>query len=949
MSDTPNHSYNTPEKGTKNWHGPLNENFENLEVDVELRDEGPPGSNSYEPADGAKYLDTVTGLVYLADGNTWTQVFDLTGGGGTSLSGGDGIDPSSISDGDTISVVWNDATSLDANGAINNFSLAADLDVDGRVDQLSGSVAGGETLTDIAGNNLSITNGTLNASGGGGSGTSLIGGNGIDPGSIENGDTLSVAWSDGTDLASGGTVDQLSGSLTGGETLTDIAGDNLSITNGTLNASGSGGSTSLTGGEGINPDSITDGNTLSVASGDIAGTFLSTDGSNNLTVNAGSGLENANGSLQAALGNALGFTGSNNNQIAVTTDSLTVAGNQVSLGGQTGISHSDLGGVSANQHHSRDHDHAESGISAVPNAGLANSSVTVAGNSVSLGGQTNISHSDLGGVSADQHHPQDHNHTENATSNVPNNGLVNSSVTVSAGSGLQNGGSVSLGNTTTLDVGSGRYIATSLNGVDFNGPAEWDNAGSTATNTASGGEAVVAGGSNNSAGGSNATVGGGFDNSASATNTTISGGGGNSAGNTGATVGGGNNNGASGNYATVPGGFGNTASGDYSTAIGRNATANNNGAFVVGDSSSTEAQSTSADEAYFQTDVTVSDSNTSNNIDVTSNNSNSEPQIQFANGSSTADVYAESGGNLSVNAGSTNQIATVETDGSISLAGKVQAFGDSNNVAADLSGNVEITGSPPEINLNTGGTTSKIQQNSDGSFRFEPDTSTDGFLAVTADAGLNIGGGIEVFGLESGTGTNIALDTSNFGSTVVVESSTARHKDNIQPYSPSGGVLDLELRSFEYEDSGTEDVGFIAEEVEEHLPEIVTYDDEELPYSVKYDRVGVHLVPEVRDNRDRLDDIESDHDTVDDRVAELEAEVNAKETRLEDQRDRIDNLEATVDQQREELDDTRDALAEREEHIADLEAENEHLRERLAAIEDHLGLNPGVTRGVADD
>ncbi len=196
MSDTPNHSYNTPEKGTENWHGPLNENFENLEVDVELRDEGPPGSNNYEPADGAKYLDTVTGLVYLADGNTWTQVFDLTGGGGggTSLSGGDGIDPSSISDGDTISVVWNDATSLDANGAINNFSLAADLDVNGQVDQLSGSVAGGQTLTNIAGTNLNIdSSGTLNASGGSGGGiTGLSGGDGINPGSIGDGDTLTV-------------------------------------------------------------------------------------------------------------------------------------------------------------------------------------------------------------------------------------------------------------------------------------------------------------------------------------------------------------------------------------------------------------------------------------------------------------------------------------------------------------------------------------------------------------------------------------------------------------------------------------------------------------------------------------------------------------------------------------------------------------------------------------
>jgi hypothetical protein len=74
-----------------------------------------------------------------------------------------------------------------------DFSGATDLDSGGSVDQLSGSVAGGQTLTDIAGTNLNIdSNGTLNASGGSGGIQGLSGGDGINPGSIGDGDTLTV-------------------------------------------------------------------------------------------------------------------------------------------------------------------------------------------------------------------------------------------------------------------------------------------------------------------------------------------------------------------------------------------------------------------------------------------------------------------------------------------------------------------------------------------------------------------------------------------------------------------------------------------------------------------------------------------------------------------------------------------------------------------------------------
>lgn len=69
---TDNHDYNTPAQGERNWHAPLNENFEALDTDVEIRDED-ANRGEYEPDEGAKFLATDTGVVYEGDGEEWVQ------------------------------------------------------------------------------------------------------------------------------------------------------------------------------------------------------------------------------------------------------------------------------------------------------------------------------------------------------------------------------------------------------------------------------------------------------------------------------------------------------------------------------------------------------------------------------------------------------------------------------------------------------------------------------------------------------------------------------------------------------------------------------------------------------------------------------------------------------------------------------------------------------------
>jgi uncharacterized coiled-coil protein SlyX len=77
---------------------------------------------------------------------------------------------------------------------------------------------------------------------------------------------------------------------------------------------------------------------------------------------------------------------------------------------------------------------------AVDSAELASDSVTVAGNSVSLGSSTGINYVDLGDTGG--------------SFPIPNGDLANDSVTVSAGTGLEGGGSASLGESTTVGVAS---------------------------------------------------------------------------------------------------------------------------------------------------------------------------------------------------------------------------------------------------------------------------------------------------------------------------------------------------------------------------------------------------------------------------------------------------------------------------------------------------------------
>jgi len=158
--------------------------------------------------------EEVSGDYVTRTGDSMTGNLDMTG---NSIIGIGDLGGSNIVDSGNIN-----------SGAVSTNELNLG-DVDSRYVQKSGDSMGGDL--DMDGNKITNVGGTQCSAGeallGDGScgsiSTSLTGGNGINPSSITDGDTLSVAWSDANDLDSNGNV-QNSDKIDG-EQLQDILND----------------------------------------------------------------------------------------------------------------------------------------------------------------------------------------------------------------------------------------------------------------------------------------------------------------------------------------------------------------------------------------------------------------------------------------------------------------------------------------------------------------------------------------------------------------------------------------------------------------------------------------------------------------------------------------------------------------------------------------------------
>lgn len=381
------------------------------------------------------------------------------------------------------------------------------------------------------------------------------------------------------------------------------------------------------------------------------------------------------------------------------------------------------------------------------------------------------------------------------------------------------------------------------------------------------GYGTIGGGRLNLVNGRFGTVAGGTGNWAgSEWYATVSGGNSNNAGGEGSTVGGGNDNTAEGNYATISGGGG------------------------------------------YDNDNQVSLSNTAGGLGSTvgggQNNTASGENATVAGGGgydkgSQTDLGNTASGLASTVAGGRNNTASGQYSFAAGRKAETQTSGDSPTVHDGAF----VWGDSTDTTVNSSAT-DEVRFQANGGFVVQ-DTST---VQITA-------------GLPDQSGTAIGIDGSG---NLVKSPSSARYKTNVEPLSTdTSRVLDIEPRQFEYEETGDEDTGLIAEEVEDLLPELVVYDDDGRPESVQYDRLGVFLAPEVRKNRERLaanservDELEARIEGKDERGDELEAEIEGKDERVDElegeiecKDERIDELEGKIERKGERIDELEGRLA----------------------------------------
>ncbi|MGB2696589.1 MAG: tail fiber domain-containing protein [Candidatus Zixiibacteriota bacterium] len=171
---------------------------------------------------------------------------------------------------------------------------------------------------------------------------------------------------------------------------------------------------------------------------------------------------------------------------------------------------------------------------------------------------------------------------------------------------------------------------------------------------------------------------------------------------------------------------------------------------------------------------------------------------------------------------------------------------------------IEASSISPEINFkNTGdpdsetwalykhGTTDdfRFYQNGD-KVTIKNGTGNVGIGITDPSEKIDVNGTARLRGISSGGGTQVYVDGDG---KLWKQTSSLRYKQNIRELNINPQkFLQLEPVRFEWKTTGEEDIGLIAEDVENVIPDLVIYDNEGRPDGVKYDKIAIYLLGVVK-------------------------------------------------------------------------------------------------------
>lgn len=337
--------------------------------------------------------------------------------------------------------------------------------------------------------------------------------------------------------------------------------------------------------------------------------------------------------------------------------------------------------------------------------------------------------------------------------------------------------------------------------------------------------ATVSGGSLNIASGQWSSVAGGNNNSANSTVAFVGGGGSNEAGYF-AFVGGGYDNLATGRLSAIPGGRSNRASGSHSFAAGHRAQAQHDAAFVWSDSTDTEFSSTARDQFLIRA---------GGGVGIGTN----APTKQL-------EVLDDSAGALKLPLKLTNQGSTAGT--ATGLIFQVDAGGDRGKGALVYE---------------------RTSTWNRGDFHFlqEPNAGATNVGMTNKVMTISNNGNV---GIGTATPTNILTVQLGSATDPIADGwgihSSRRWKDSIETIGDAMAIL-TELRGVRYKwkADGRADIGLIAEEVGEIVPEVVDFEENGVDArSLDYARLVPLLIEGMKEQQQTIDELKE-------RLARLES------------------------------------------------------------------------------
>lgn len=240
-------------------------------------------------------------------------------------------------------------------------------------------------------------------------------------------------------------------------------------------------------------------------------------------------------------------------------------------------------------------------------------------------------------------------------------------------------------------------------------------------------------------------------------------------------------------------------------------------------------------------------------------------------GENTASAYtgAESSNVTIRNTGTVGEsnVIRIGTQGSGNLQQNKCYIAGIYNTAVGATSNVTLVDSSGQLGGLAGSANTVLMGGTAPSFTGSPSISG----SLTAGTGITVTAGGLVF---TTTGTNGITSVDTFGRTVGISgipalidntglfgtvASSKRFKHDIVDMNDSSDVL-MKLRPvmFTYNSNkdGERSPGLIAEEVADIMPDLVAYDNEKAPYTVKYHELPAMLLNEIQKLRKRIEVLE---------------------------------------------------------------------------------------------